>query len=331
MGCCGSNIISVKNEIENIKKNIINNNSLIKNNENNENLLLNKNNKNNYLSKISILDSIKNDSKENIEIDDYEKQKEEEKLVMNENIEEINNSKNKGNSSTNKNKEDNDIGPSVIYNVNSHENNEVININEPKEEEKLIVDEIKKEINDSKNKENSLMYTNNENNDCAVSVTYSLKYDSQVGNEIINIEKSKQEEILSFDENREEINNLKNNGLNKINKDDFPKCNESLNIKDLEKFFIEKSTNLNEIEKSFFVYNWIAQNISLDLTIKGQNKGEKNIENVIKSGKSSNFNFAKLYKHLGEKLNLKINFIEGYSKILDEIENIPKALCESFI
>ena len=118
----------------------------------------------------------------------------------------------------------------------------------------------------------------------------------------------------------EEIENLKNNGLNKINNDEYPKCSESLSISHLEKFFIEQSEKLNEIEKSFLIYNWIALNISLDLI---ENKNEEKLEDIIKKGRCSNVNFAKLYKYLGEKLNLKIQCIEGYSKLLDEIENIP--------
>jgi transglutaminase/protease-like cytokinesis protein 3 len=113
------------------------------------------------------------------------------------------------------------------------------------------------------------------------------------------------------------------NGLKQIDKNDFPKCDDTLNLINLEKYFIEKSENLNYIEKSFFIYNWITMNISLDLSLKN-NKEDKNLENIIKIGKSSNYDFAKLYKYLGEKLNLKIKYIEGYSKNLDEIENIPK-------
>ena len=113
------------------------------------------------------------------------------------------------------------------------------------------------------------------------------------------------------------------NGLKQIDKNNFPKCDDTLNLINLEKYFIEKSENLNYIEKSFFIYNWITMNISLDLSLKN-NKEDKNLENIIKIGKSSNYDFAKLYKYLGEKLNLKIKYIEGYSKNLDEIENIPK-------
>ena len=112
------------------------------------------------------------------------------------------------------------------------------------------------------------------------------------------------------------------NGLKQIDKNDFPKCDDTLNLINLENYFIEKSENLNYIEKSFFIYNWITMNISLDLSLKN-NKEDKNLENIIKIGKSSNYDFAKLYKYLGEKLNLKIKCIEGYSKNLDEIENIP--------
>ena len=36
---------------------------------------------------------------------------------------------------------------------------------------------------------------------------------------------------------------VKTNGLNKINKNDFLKCNDSLNLSTLEKFCIEKSGN----------------------------------------------------------------------------------------
>ena len=104
----------------------------------------------------------------------------------------------------------------------------------------------------------------------------------------------------------EEIENLKNGGLNKINNDEYPKCSESLSISHLEKFFIEQSEELNEIEKSFLIYNWIALNISLDLI---ENKNEEKLEDIIKKGRCSNVNFAKLYKYLGEKLNLKIQCI----------------------
>ena len=120
-----------------------------------------------------------------------------------------------------------------------------------------------------------------------------------------------------------EIEKLKMNGLKQIDKNDFPKCDDTLNLINLEKYFIEKSENLNYIEKSFFIYNWITMNISLDLSLKNNNE-DKNLENIIKIGKSSNYDFAKLYKYLGEKLNLKIKYIEGYSKNLDKIENIPK-------
>ena len=116
------------------------------------------------------------------------------------------------------------------------------------------------------------------------------------------------------------IENLKNGGLIKINNDEYPKCSESINISHLEKFFIVQSEELNEIEKSFLIYNWIALNISIDLI---ENKNEEKLEDIIKKGRCSNVNFAKLYKYLGEKLNLKIQCIEGYSKLLDEIENIP--------
>ena len=136
------------------------------------------------------------------------------------------------------------------------------------------------------------------------------KEEIQVTNKNIMIEK----------DIHEEIENLKKNGLNKINNDEYPKCIESLNLADLEKFFIEQSEKLNEIEKSFLIYNWLALNISLDLI---ENKNEENLEDIIKKGNCSNVNFAKLYKYLGEKLNLKIQCIEGYSKLLDEIENIP--------
>ena len=263
MGCCGSDIIALKNEIENLKKIINDNNVLAKNDEN---LLINKENNNNNISKDSNC-SIKIESKEIKEIIDNESKKEEEKFVLNENKEEIINSKNDGNS----------------FKIN-----------------------------------------NNENDDCLYSVTYSNQLDLQENNEIINIGKSVEKEKLNLDENKEEINNLINNGLNKINKDEFPKCNESLKLKDLAKFIIEKSSNLSEIEKAFFIYNWIALNISLDLTLNDKNEDKTNLENIIKKGKSSNFNFAILYKHLGEKINLKIKTIEGYSKNLDRIENIPK-------
>lgn len=122
--------------------------------------------------------------------------------------------------------------------------------------------------------------------------------------------------------NKTQIENLKKNGLNKIINKEVPKCNESLNLTNLENFFVEISSDLNEIEKAFFIYNWIASNISLDL--QKQKDDENFLENIIKNGKSSNYNFAKLYQYLGEKINLKIKCIEGYSKNLDKIENIPK-------
>ena len=138
-----------------------------------------------------------------------------------------------------------------------------------------------------------------------------------------NKNKEKKQDINQFEntENYKKINKdilmeiekLKMNGLKQIDKNDFPKCNDTLNLNNLEKYFIEKSENLNYIEKSFFIYNWITMNISLDLSLKN-NKEDKNLENIIKIGKSSNYDFAKLYKYLGEKLNLKIKYIEGYSK-----------------
>ena len=39
------------------------------------------------------------------------------------------------------------------------------------------------------------------------------------------------------------------NGLKQIDKNDFPKCDDTLNLINLEKYFIEKSENLNYIEK----------------------------------------------------------------------------------
>ena len=96
MGCCGSNIIALKNEIEDLKK--------IKNNDH---LLINKENNNNYISQDSNC-SIKIESKENKEIIDNESKKEEEKFVLNENKEEIINSKNDGNSFKNNNNENDD-------------------------------------------------------------------------------------------------------------------------------------------------------------------------------------------------------------------------------
>ena len=68
------------------------------------------------------------------------------------------------------------------------------------------------------------------------------------------------------------------NGLKQIDKNNFPKCDDTLNLINLEKYFIEKSENLNYIEKSFFIYNWITMNISLDLSLKN-NKEDKNLEN----------------------------------------------------
>ena len=126
--------------------------------------------------------------------------------------------------------------------IESKENKEIIDNESKKEEEKIVLNENKEEIINSKNDGNSFKNNNNENDDCLCSVTYS-QIDLQENNEINNIGKSVEKEKLTLDENKEEINNLMNNGLNKINKDEFPKCNESLKLKDLEKFIIEKSSN----------------------------------------------------------------------------------------
>ena len=179
---------------------------------------------------------------------------------------------------------DNQIQNGLIINNNKTENklnSENLNIkqnNLPKEEENPFKKE-NKEIPNKKMLEQKKEETFKEE-------IYKDKEKKEFENK--NLEKEKNinhienipNGIKGNDNILKEIENLKSNGLNKINKNDFPKCNDALNLSTLEKYFIEKSENLNYIEKSFFIYNWITLNISLDLKLKNNNENN-NLENIF--------------------------------------------------
>ena len=141
------------------------------------------------------------------------------------------------------------------------ENNKINNVNTTNEiynEKKQIIN-LNKELKMEDNKNNKI-------DEIKIEYNYfeenEIKLDNQKETEKIYVSKK----IIMNEKNiYKDIENLKNDGLNKINNDEYPKCIESLNLNDLEKFFTKQSEKLNEIEKSFLIYNWIALNISLDL------------------------------------------------------------------
>lgn len=140
-----------------------------------------------------------------------------------------------------------------------------------------------------------------------------------------SLEKSKYLGGEGFKE--EEIKALKENGSIKINNilNKAPKRVEST----LEKFtnyLIKNSKNLNDLEKAYLLYKWIASNIQYDYENYKKNILITEKNEVFRAGKAVCSGYARLFRHFADKINLITENIEGYAKVISYSKQLDMKL-----
>ena len=226
------------------------------------------------------------------------------------------------------------------YNLKSElESNKLISDRKQLSEESSINNNKKiKKNNEHDNKDNSISSKEKENN-------INNKKHKNKKKEIKEKEENrsdKNNEIHNKNDNDKIIENTISLDLKQMNKkiisllekinhsiidnilENAPK-RENTSLEKLIKYLKKKSKNLSDVEKAWLVFKWIALNIEYDFAGVNNHNYDVSNEATFNRGKSICEGYSRLYKNIGEKLGLIVEFISGYAKgfnyeITDKLE-----------
>ena len=207
----------------------------------------------------------------------------------------------------NKTMPQNEVKTNINFNIKTEENikeeNEVDRRNPFRKNNKNTHKKNNKTRNNKRDEENDI---NNKNN-----LNPNTNYND---NNYSEVEEEEGEEKISY--RKQDENLLKNLDREKLKKLvlNCPKRT-SIELDDFVDYLVENTKSLKDIEKAYFLFYWMHENIAYDVEnyFKGGDS-DCTPKGAFRNGKTVCSGYSRLYKYLGEPIGLKVFCVNGYAK-----------------